>query len=73
MLYGPMDETSNPRPEDPGSSCPTCGKDAGYFDREHSWTEPHGEDCYQRWLVCKACGAETDDDELIAIRREVMA
>ncbi len=56
MVYGNQEETSN----DPGSSCPRCGADAGYWDHEHSWTEPHGEDCYQRWLVCKACGAETE-------------
>ncbi len=69
MLYGPMDETSNPRPEDPGSSCPTCNEDAGYI--EHEGCNEVGE--YENWLECKACGALTDDDELIHIQTAVMA
>ncbi len=67
MLYGNQEETSNPRPEDPGSSCPTCGADAGYI--EHEGCDDFGH--YENWNECRACGALTDDDELIRIRVEV--
>ncbi len=67
MVYGNLNETSNPRPEDPGSSCPTCGSKAGFIEREGS--DDFGN--YENWLECKANGCLTDDDELIRIRREI--
>ncbi len=70
MLYGQDEPTSNPRPEDPGSRCPNCGEDAGYWEWE---TYERETGYYENGLTCKACGAKTDDDELIRIRLEVMA
>ncbi len=69
MVYGNIEENQVGRPEDPGSSCPNCGAGAGY--EEGVSVDDFGNT--ENWLKCYACGALTDDDELLRIRREVMA
>jgi hypothetical protein len=34
--------------------------------REHEWTEPHGERCWQQWWECAICGERFTEDELSA-------
>ncbi len=51
------------------SRCPTCDSDAGFDQRGSYSIEPHGETHYDVWLVCRKCGAKTDEQELEALNK----
>jgi hypothetical protein len=45
-------------------NCPECW--SGLLEyREHTWTEPHGEPCYETWFRCLECGGDFEDSELV--------
>ena len=50
-------------PKETVDTCPTCDADSGFNE-----VETEDEQGYYRHLVCRACDAKTDEDELIALR-----
>lgn len=59
---------------DDGLTCPNCGERTTFTDHSAEHVETHGldsdpgcgpyEHCYEEWMTCDKCGAQTDDKEV---------
>lgn len=52
------------------ATCPNCNANAEFRERSQTWTESHGERCYEEWLECQICYAPCTDKELAEANKE---